>query len=165
MAQHKPFVRSKYNYDQDSASEESGLRCEDESRTQQSFKDETDINVILRRFNVTGELPQGVRMPTYADFSEVYDFHSAANAIAQANEAFEAMPADVRAKFQNDPAKFVAFCSKEENREEAKKLGLIRDDRLLDTPREATVDATVTTATAPTTVEGGSAGGAVPTST
>lgn len=120
-----PFIRSAYNYDRYEASNESGLRCEDDTLAQQSFKDECDINTIVRRFGVTGQHPSGVRMPTYGDFTNVVDFHSAMNAVAQAKESFDAMPAEVRARFNNDPAQFVEFCSKEENKDEAVKLGLV----------------------------------------
>lgn len=120
-----PFLRSAYNYDMSAASDESGLKCEDASLTKQSFAEEVDINTIVKRFNLTGQLPVGVRMPTYGDFEVVDDYHSAANAIAQASEAFDAMPAHVRARFHNDPAEFVAFCSDGKNRDEAVKLGLV----------------------------------------
>lgn len=120
-----PFVRSAFNYDRDAASLDSGLACEDKSLTKQSFAEECDINVIARRFGLTGELPQGVRLPRYEDFSEAFDFHSAMNAIAQANESFSALPAEVRARFLNDPGRFVDFCADRGNRDEAIRLGLI----------------------------------------
>lgn len=120
-----PFVRSAYNYDRDAVSDETGLRCLDASRTKQSFKDEVDINTLVRRFGVTGEFPVGVRAPTYGDFSQVIDFHSAMNAVAKAHEAFDQMPAEVRARFNNDPGAFVDFCSDDKNRDEAVKLGLV----------------------------------------
>lgn len=123
--ENRPFVRSAYNYDQDEASDEAGLVCLDASRTKQSFRDEADINTIVRRFHLTGELPVGVRMPEYGDFEDVVDFQSAMNAIAVARESFDAMPAAVRERFHNDPAEFVAFCSDEANRAEAEKLGLV----------------------------------------
>lgn len=120
-----PFIRSPYNYDREFASDSSGLFCEDASLAKQSFLEESDINTIVRRFGLTGELPTNVRMPTFGDFSVVSDFHEAMNAIAQANEAFDSMPAEVRARFNNDPGAFVAFCSDEANRVEARKLGLV----------------------------------------
>jgi phage internal scaffolding protein len=121
----KVFVRSTFNYDMNAASDESGLRCDDVSLAKQEFAEECDINTIARRFGITGELPSGVRMPSYGDFSSVVDFHTAFNAVALANEAFETMPADVRSRFQNDPGKFVDFCSDESNRDEAIRLGLV----------------------------------------
>lgn len=137
-----PTVRSRYNYDKDLLSNATGLSCPEETKTQQQFKEESDINVLVRRFKLTGEMPQGVRMPTYADFGEVYDFHSAANAIAEANEAFSQMPAAIRDKFNNDPARFVAFCSNEENRTEAEKMGLVPAKEPLNTAPTAPTNGT-----------------------
>lgn len=131
------FVRHAYNYDHDAASVATGLICPEPTRTKQEFRDETDINTLLRRFSVTGELPTGVRMPTYGDFDIVMDFQSAANAIAQANEAFEQMPAEVRRRFDNDPERFVAFCSDRDNLAEARKLGLVPPEELPPKPAPA----------------------------
>lgn len=139
-----PFVRNPYNYDTNAASRESGLECKEKTLTKQAFKDECDINTIVERFHITGELPQNVRMPSYGDFTGVNDFQSAMNAIAIANEAFDAMPANVRARFHNDPAEFVDFCSDKANLEEAKKLGLVE-------PQLAQALAAGAEATAPTT--------------
>ncbi|WNK14298.1 MAG: internal scaffolding protein [Microvirus sp.] len=112
-------------YDRDADSVASGLLCVEATRAKQSFKEECDINTIVRRFGITGELPVGVRMPSYGDFTGLSDMHTALNAIAQAREAFDAMPADVRRRFDNDPAKFVDFCDDEQNRPEAVRLGLV----------------------------------------
>lgn len=102
-----------------------GLECKDESRAVQSQKEEADINTIVKRFGLTGQLPQSVRVPTYGDFGdEVFDYTSAMLAIRRADESFMAMPADVRARFQNDPQQFVEFCSDEKNLDEMRKLGL-----------------------------------------
>jgi len=120
-----PFVRSSYNYDRDLASDEAGLLCSDVSLTKQEFKDDADINVIVRRFAVTGQLPQGVVAPVYQDFEGVFDFQSAMNILAGAESAFMAMPADVRYRFHNSPQEFVAFCSDDANRAEAERLGLV----------------------------------------
>lgn len=120
-----PFVRSPYNYDVDEASNASGLKCEDKSRTQQHFKEECDINTIVERFGLTGEVPSGVAVPMQGDFTEVYDFQSAMDVVIGARQAFEQMPANVRKRFGNDPALFMEFVHDPENVEEAKKLGLL----------------------------------------
>lgn len=104
---------------------EFALRCEDPSLARQSFKEECDINTIVKRFGLSGELPKGVRMPSYGDFTGIYDYASAMNAIVAARESFDTMPANVRARFNNEPADFVAFCSDDRNRDEAVKLGLV----------------------------------------
>lgn len=121
-----PFLRTAYNYDRNGAGDESGLDCSVEpSMTKQSFAEECDINTIVRRFGVTGELPQGVRAPTYGDFTSIIDFHTAMGAIRSAEESFMAMEAHVRARFHNDPQEFLAFCADASNAAEARKMGLL----------------------------------------
>lgn len=118
------FIRGPFNYDRKEVRMRTALTCGKEGGAKQEFKEECDINTILRRFNVTGQLPSGVRVPSYGDFEYADDFHSAVNAVALAHESFDAMPADVRRRFKNDPGEFVDFCSKSENLEEMRKLGL-----------------------------------------
>lgn len=120
-----PFFRTPYNYDTNAASDESATTCKDPSMAQQSSKEETDINTIVERFGLTGELPSGVRAPQYGDFTAVTDYHTALNAVAIANEAFDEMPWKIRARFHNDPENFVKFVADPANRDEAIKLGLI----------------------------------------
>lgn len=112
------------NYDTNEASLESAISCPEDTRTQQSGKLDADINEIVRRFGVTGTLPQGTRPPTYGDFNDVFDFQTAQNAIVIAQQSFMAMPATVRKRFNNDPHEFVAFCSEPENIDEMRKMGL-----------------------------------------
>lgn len=119
-----PFLRTEHNYDRREASKACALLCKDESKAKQSFAEESDINTIVRRFGLTGQLPTDVRAPTYGDFTEVMDFHTAMNAVAQAGEAFDRMPAAVRARFNNDPGAFVDFCSNPDNLPEMEKMGL-----------------------------------------
>ena len=46
------------------------------------------------------------------------------NVIRAAEEAFNAMPADVRDRFQNDPGRFLEFANDASNYDEALKMGL-----------------------------------------
>jgi len=121
----KVVLRSAYNFDRKANSDASGLACQEASRTVQSHKEECDINTIVRRFGVTGQLPASVRAPLFADFVEATDFQTSMNAIASAREAFDAMPAAVRDRFHNDPHEFVQFVNDDANRVEAEKLGLV----------------------------------------
>jgi len=121
----KVFVRNPYNYDMALASEESGLICKDPSLAQQHMKDECDINVIVERFGVTGRVPVTLIEPTYGDFSGVSDYHTALNKIKAADEAFMALPAKIRAKFDHDPNALLQYLQNEENRDEAIQIGLI----------------------------------------
>ncbi|QXP08524.1 MAG: internal scaffolding protein [Arizlama microvirus] len=120
-----PLMRTQYNYDRDAVSRETGTVCETETRTQQHFKEECDINQIMKRFGITGELPQNIRPVLPEDYEEIFDFQSAMNTIRRAQEAFMQMPSGIRARFQNNPQVFTEFFSQEENRLEAEKMGLV----------------------------------------
>ena len=121
------FVRSAHNYDRDAVSIETGLFCEDESLALQSAKEESDINTIVRRFGLTGELPNDLKMPQSGDFTDVPDFHTAMNLVRAAQEEFLRVPAEIRARFNNDPQRFMDFVEDDSNRDEARKLGLLAD--------------------------------------
>lgn len=140
----KPFVRDPYNYDTDAASDASGLRCEDPSLAQQHMKEECDINIILEKFGVTGQLPQTTVSPQYGDFSGVKDYHSAVNQIMATEDEFMALPAKLRARFNHDPMELVNFLFDEANRSEAIELGLIDGEPVaspivsaVETPKDA----------------------------
>lgn len=118
------IIRGFYDYDMDAVSRETGLRCEDKSLAVQSMKDEADINILVKRFGLTGVIPQNVRVPLLNDFDEVFDFQSAQNAIVSARESFMSLNADVRERFQNDPAKFVIFCDDPKNLDQLREWGM-----------------------------------------
>ena len=120
-----PFLRTAYNYDTDAASNESGLVCLEPTLAQQHFKDECDINNILRQFNVTGLLPEAPLSPRYGDFTGIHDYHTALNAVIAADDGFMALPATLRARFQNDPEQLIEFLDNPNNYDEAVKLGLV----------------------------------------
>lgn len=99
------------------------------SRTQQHYAKEADINNIMRRYSKTGLLvdPSVVssRVPRFGDFSDIQDFQTISNRIREAENAFMALPSDVRSKFENDVSKVLDFVADEKNAEEARKLGLL----------------------------------------
>lgn len=121
-------VKNPITYDRDKNSDNSTFIFVNPSRTQQHFRDECDINSILQRFNVTGELPTGSVQPQYGDFSGITDYQSALNAVMAAQDSFLALPAKLRARFDNDPALFVDWASDEANKDEMKALGLLRQE-------------------------------------
>jgi len=121
-------VKNPVTYDRDKNSDLAKLVFSKPSLTKQSFRDECDINNILRKFNVTGQLPAGSVQPQYGDFSGITDYQSALNAVMAAQDSFLALPAKVRARFDNDPALFVEFASDEANKDEMKALGLLSQE-------------------------------------
>lgn len=95
------------------------------SMAKQSFKDETNINTIMQRYERTGLLEHSSSSsPQYGDFSNVTDYQTAINAVMDAQLAFSELPARVRRRFDNDPAEFMAFLHDEANLDEARELGL-----------------------------------------
>lgn len=112
-------------YDRDLASKLNSTETVGPSLTKQEFKEEADINTLVKRFGLGWEIPAGLRKPQYGDFTGVTDYHSACLAIAQANESFDNLPAEVRREFRNEPARFVEFCQDEKNREQLDKWGLV----------------------------------------
>jgi len=125
MSKNAVFLRTPYNYDRDAATNESGLHCEDASLAQQHFKEECDINTILQKFNITGLLPEQPLSPRYGDFTGIGDYHTALNRVIAAQHEFEALPAQIRARFDNDPSNLIEFLENSDNRSEAEELGLI----------------------------------------
>lgn len=137
-----PFIRTAFNYDTDAVSVESGLCCDDDSLAQQNFAEECDINTIVRRFGLTGQLPENLRPPQYGDFDQITDYQSALNAVRLAGERFMEMPAELRAEFQNDPQRLMDFLADDKNRDRAVTLGLV-PQRVVDvSPPDTSADST-----------------------
>ena len=61
------MIRSAYAFDPDVVSNETALDTGEDVVTQQCFKDECDINILLAKFAVTGQLPENVRVPPLVD--------------------------------------------------------------------------------------------------
>lgn len=96
-----------------------------ESLTRQSERDSTDINKIVARAQKTGFLPEGNGQGWYGDVSEIGDYRSALEIVQRANEAFMALPAEIRRDLDNDPAKLVEYLSDAKNLNKAIEHGLI----------------------------------------
>lgn len=105
-----------------------GLECRDESRTVQSQALDADINTIVKRYKLTGELPNPrPRIPLSQDFREAdkFDLGSALRYVREAEAAFMRYPADVRAKFNNDVAAFCDFVENPENADACVEMGIL----------------------------------------
>lgn len=96
-----------------------------EVRTKQSFKEESDINHIMARWQRTGVIDHlAANPPTYGNFITAGDYQEACNSVIAADAAFAAMPAHIRDRMNNDPATFMNFMADPNNQAEAVKLGL-----------------------------------------
>lgn len=87
-----------------------------DGRTKQAFKDQCDINKILKKAQRTGSLSHALKYPeaVYGEFSGV-DLLGAYGQIERANEIFADLPSEVRNEFDNNALAFVDFASKPEN--------------------------------------------------
>jgi len=94
--------------------------------TQQQFQDEADINSIMRKY---GSDPVAFNALTrkggvYADFSQISDYHGMLQEVANAQDAFASLPAQIRSRFANDPGKLIEFLQDSKNHDEGVELGL-----------------------------------------
>ena len=99
------------------------------SRTKQAFKQECDINHIMKKFKkVAGSeflnQYQGYLGGQFGDFSEVVDYRTALDQINRSKAVFEALPSVLRKRFDNDPAKFLDFVQDSNNSKELVEMGL-----------------------------------------
>lgn len=98
----------------------------EDSMTQQGDANDTDINVIMARYQQTGQMPQLLMQPLFMDLSDAPDYRQAVETIRDAEAAFLEIPAKIRQQFGNDAGQFMEFAMKEENREELQKMGLLK---------------------------------------
>lgn len=120
----KVKVRSARNYDRRAASKAAALYCADKSLAVQSQREAADINVIVKRFGVTGELPVSQRVPLILDIDEVIDYRTCMDYLLRARNSFDSLPARVRERFANDPGAFVTWAEDPANLEELRELGM-----------------------------------------
>jgi phage internal scaffolding protein len=96
------------------------------SRTDQSQKDECDINNIVERFQQTGIIEHlNTQTPQFGDATQVPgDFTESMHMIMAAQEMFDELPSDVRKFFDNDPQSFLTYAQDPSNAETLVELGL-----------------------------------------
>lgn len=98
---------------------------EDEGLVQQHMRDDCDVNVIMRRYQQTGELTHITAMAgEYGDYSEVLDYQGGLEQIRLAEELFMELPSSVRDRFKNNPGEFIDFATNPENLSELRDMGL-----------------------------------------
>lgn len=100
-------------------------RTTGESLTKQSFKQDCDINNIMRQFERTGIIDHVNKFAgNYGHMPSEIDYQAACNQMITAQNMFDSLPSKIRQHFHNDPAKFLAAASDPERREEMIELGL-----------------------------------------
>ncbi len=122
----------------------------DDGRTKQAFKDQADVNKILKKAQRTGTLSHLQRFEgQYGDFSN-FDFMEAQQQLAKANSIFEQLPSELRREFNNTPQEFFAFATNPENAGKLSKLlpelaepGDFNPEKRMTADRVAAINATI----------------------
>lgn len=113
-------------------------------KTKQSFRDETDINTIVKRHlhNSPGRNlanignPLASREPRFGHMP-AKSFHEMLNAVTDIQTAFLSLPGKLRARFGGSPYQLLRWVEEPRNYKEAVKLGLIEDAELLEEVKSA----------------------------
>lgn len=80
------------------------------SQTEQSELENCDINVLMKRYERSGVLPVMKGTAFYGDVASAPSYQEAQNILITAQNAFNSLPSEIRKEFDNDPAKYLAFC-------------------------------------------------------
>lgn len=120
------------------------------SLAKQSFRDECDINTIMRRYETTGTIDHvNRRQPQFGDFSDVASYQEAINIVAEAEANFADLPSRIRDRFGNDPARLLEFLQDPRNFDEAVELGIVEKPTPPPPPPAAEASAPASPATPP----------------
>lgn len=81
-----------------------------DGRTQGQYKNDCDINVIVNTFKRSDDpfpTNRAGASPRYVDLPENTDLQSALQTVADASNAFEALPSHIRERYRNNPVEFL----------------------------------------------------------
>lgn len=94
-----PAVRTQHDDAQQTYSQAGGLDCSDsKDTTRQEFRDETDVNVILRRFGVDSFQ---AKQPLFGETDYEIDLQQALDAIKTAKEVHRGLPPELKKIYPN----------------------------------------------------------------
>ena len=98
------------------------------SKTVQSEKDSCDVNLIMKRFERTGQISHVVTVPPqFIDTTQRMSYEDALMHMEDAKADFMALPSEVRTYFGHDPKTFIKVISdpSELDLQNFKKMNLI----------------------------------------
>lgn len=98
---------------------------EPEDRTDQTQRDDADINRIVSRYIQTGILPPAKAAAQFMDVSKFGDLKESRDFIRDAESTFMLLDAKIREHFDNDAAKLLDAFNDQSRREELTNLGLL----------------------------------------
>lgn len=110
--------------------EKKGITFKEPSLTKQANKDECDINKIMAKYNLTGQLDHVKSMqPVYGDATVFGDgYRSALALVEKAKVAFGALPSELRIELGQNPAALEGFMMNPANKDKCIKYGLFEPE-------------------------------------
>lgn len=118
MPQKAPQVRNRFSV------VPNPLSPEGKKPAKQEFKDDADINSIMRKFQKTGTIDHSAKYAPQYGIASPHTLHESMNIVKKAESMFAELPSSIRKKFEHSAAKFLEFVQDEANYEEAKEIGL-----------------------------------------
>lgn len=100
-----PFFKTPHNHNRNIESDRTATRCEDPSLTDQSFKDEVDINVIVERALKGQEVP--IVLPEHFGIDDRPTYLEIQERMAENAKTFYNLDPETRYEFQNNPARWM----------------------------------------------------------
>lgn len=122
MKSSKPKFHTRYN-----PPPSPGIVFEEDSMTQQHFRDECDINKIVERAIRTGDTTvfTSTQRGEFYDASAITDYADAMALVDDVHDDFNSLPSGIRSMFGNNVSQYVEFMSNPENWDKARELGLL----------------------------------------
>lgn len=113
----------------------------DVEATEQHHKDDVDLNVMAERMGVSDRavLPAALDPRYFGDVPEGFDLRFVLDQARDVENRFNQLPADLRERFGNDPAKLWRFIQDEKNDEEAVRIGLLKKPEPIRAPEPTLV--------------------------
>jgi len=102
------------------------------SKTEQHHRDGTQVDRILKQYQTKNVNTNDVGLFRHHVIANMdfgvqpdHDYQQQLNRMIEIKKRFDRLPADIRERFRNDPARMVAWTANPKNLEAAIKLGLI----------------------------------------
>ncbi len=105
-----------------------GLACEPgSSKTKQSFKDESNIDKIIAKYQKTGVINFRSQYAQQYGEMNVQDYKTSLDIIRKSESMFQELPSTLRDRFENSPEEFLEFVQDKKTIRKMFDLGLTSD--------------------------------------
>lgn len=101
-----PFFKTPHNHDTTAEAIRTSTGGFEKTKTDQSFKEDADINVIMERVMKNGVSPNMIALPEHFGEDQRVDLFTARSRILESNRTFYNLPPKVREKYANDPGRW-----------------------------------------------------------